>query len=91
MALIRMEQLYPFPEKELNEALGMFPGDTDLVWAQEEPANMGAWSFLRHRLAALTGREPFYAGRPESASPATGIAAQHQAEQAALVDTAIKG
>ena len=91
VALIRMEQLYPFPEKELNEALGAFPGDTDLVWAQEEPANMGAWSFLRHRLADLTGREPFYAGRPESASPATGNAVQHQAEQAALVDAAIKG
>ena len=91
VALIRMEQLYPFPEKELNEALGAFPGDTELVWSQEEPANMGAWSFLRHRLAALTGREPFYAGRAESASPATGNAAQHQAEQAALVDAAIKG
>ena len=67
----------PVPREGAERGARAFPGDTELVWAQEEPANMGAWSFLRHRLADLTGREPFYAGRPESASPATGNAAQH--------------
>jgi 2-oxoglutarate dehydrogenase complex dehydrogenase (E1) component-like enzyme len=91
VAVLRLEQLYPFPDAELGEALSRYAPTADLVWAQEEPANMGAWTFLRDRLERVGGRRPVYAGRAESASPATGIAAQHQAEQAALLDVALKG
>jgi 2-oxoglutarate dehydrogenase E1 component len=92
VALIRLEQLYPFPAGELNDVLLRYPVTCDVVWAQEEPRNMGPWRFVREQLQPLldsTGRELKYAGRPESASPATGSYKRHLQEQAALVEEAL--
>jgi 2-oxoglutarate dehydrogenase E1 component len=83
LALLRLEQLYPFPRRAFQEALEELDV-RELVWAQEEPRNMGAWSFVLQRMLDL-GREVRYAGRPESASPATGSYHRHLAEQAHLV------
>jgi multifunctional 2-oxoglutarate metabolism enzyme len=85
VAIVRLEQLYPLPRKALAaslERLG-FP-QCEVGWVQEEPRNMGAWSYVQPHLAAL-GCRPFYAGRPAAASPATGSMAMHAAEQEALV------
>ncbi len=89
--MVRLEQLYPLPEHELTPLLARYPASTQIVWAQEEPRNMGAWTFLR----LLAGRE-FWHGRrikcvarEESASPATGSAAAHRREQSRLVDLAL--
>ncbi len=67
-----------------------FPKTTPLVWCQEEPQNMGAWTFIEPRLRKLFGREITYAGRDTSASPAVGSLALHKREQAALVADAFK-
>lgn len=86
VALLRLEQYYPLPLAELEAALASYPAGTPVVWVQEEPANMGAWWFLRQRLGCeLLGRYPLSAiARPESASPATGSAASYQLEQREL-------
>jgi 2-oxoglutarate dehydrogenase E1 component len=94
VALVRLEQIYPFPERTLAFALKPYP-KAQIVWCQEEPENMGAWNFVDRRiervLAALKpkGRRPIYVGRHEAASPATGLAKGHTAEQAALVKAAL--
>ncbi|MHC1728824.1 MAG: 2-oxoglutarate dehydrogenase E1 component [Syntrophobacteraceae bacterium] len=80
-AILRVEQFYPFPEELLKEALSSFPADAGIYWVQEEPENMGAWSFMRFRLKELTGRDPLYIGRPPAASPASGYLALHRKEQ----------
>jgi multifunctional 2-oxoglutarate metabolism enzyme len=87
VALLRIEQLYPFPAGRLQSALARYAAATDIVWTQEEPRNMGAWTFLSERLPAILakGQELRYAGRPRSASPATGSYRRHVAEQKALV------
>jgi 2-oxoglutarate dehydrogenase E1 component len=91
---LRLEQLYPFPYRALNRELSRFP-HADVVWCQEEPVNMGAWSFVAPRLEDVLRRirgdceRPAYAGRPEAASPATGLFNQHVAEQKKLVDAAL--
>ncbi len=84
VALVRIEQLYPFPEAELMAELGRYRRGVEVVWLQEEPVNMGAWTFIRPRLAALIGAEVGLISRPESASPASGSHQQHDREQAAL-------
>src|ERR671930_1297978 len=84
-AIIRIEQLYPFAEKKLREMLKPFSDDAKFVWCQEEPQNMGAWSFIEPRLRTMFCREIAYAGRSASASPAVGALARHKREQAALV------
>ncbi len=84
VALLRLEQLYPFPRKALQDALESLGADTKLVWCQEEPRNMGAWSFVLQRMLDQ-GRTIEYAGRPDSASPATGSYHRHVAEQSHLV------
>ena len=89
VALVRLEQLYPFPAKALDELLGRFDGATP-VWCQEEPRNMGAWSFVLQRLLDR-GTKIEYAGRPEAASPATGSYRRHRAEQEHLVKRAFDG
>ncbi len=81
VALVRLEQLYPFPRKALEEALA---GTKEVVWAQEEPRNMGPWSYVLQRMRDL-GRDLRYAGRPESPSPAGGSYQRHTAEQKWLV------
>jgi 2-oxoglutarate dehydrogenase E1 component len=85
LALVRVEQLYPFPEAELRAALARHAAARQVRWVQEEPANQGAWSFVRPRLAALLGGEPGYVGREAAASPATGSYAVHEEEERTLV------
>ena len=91
VALVRIEQLYPFPVEEFQAVLARYPNVQDMVWCQEEPQNQGAWYQIRHRLEELAGRSRpvFYAGRPPSAAPATGLTRIHEVEQARLVQTAL--
>jgi 2-oxoglutarate dehydrogenase E1 component len=80
-AIIRIEQLYPLHEEKLREIVSALPGDANLIWCQEEPQNMGAWTFIEPRLRALFGREIAYAGRNASASPAVGALTLHKASR----------
>jgi 2-oxoglutarate dehydrogenase E1 component len=93
--VVRVEQLYPFPSEPLLKRLKAMPSLQELIWAQEEPKNNGAWFFVEPLLEtclAEAGRpelRPQYAGRDASASPATGLAKRHAAEQAALIAAAL--
>jgi 2-oxoglutarate dehydrogenase E1 component len=91
MALVRIEQFYPFPADELQRALASFPQQTPIVWCQEEPANMGAWHYLRSRWPHVAPERPPLVGitRPEAASPATGSHSAHRHEQNELVERAL--
>jgi multifunctional 2-oxoglutarate metabolism enzyme len=91
VAILRLEQFYPFPEQRLREIFAAYPNATQLVWAQEEPQNMGGWSFVQQRLTNLMPRceRPYYVGRAASASPATGSYTIHEMEQRRLVDQAL--
>jgi 2-oxoglutarate dehydrogenase E1 component len=92
--LMRLEQFYPFPALSLMKELDRFKG-AEMVWCQEEPKNQGAWSFIEPNIEWVLNRlgakhtRPVYAGRAASASPATGLASQHKAQQAALVNDAL--
>jgi 2-oxoglutarate dehydrogenase E1 component len=94
IAIVRVEQLYPFPVISLPKALAEYP-NAEVVWCQEEPENMGAWTFVDRKIEkVLAGmdvkaKRPSYVGRIEAASPATGLAKTHTAEQAALVNQAL--
>jgi 2-oxoglutarate dehydrogenase E1 component len=94
VAILRLEQIYPFPERTLTSAIAPYP-NAELVWCQEEPENAGAWLFLDRRLEKVLigiggkAQRPRYVGRDASASPATGSARVHAAEQAALVAAAL--
>ncbi|HEY0271198.1 MAG TPA: 2-oxoglutarate dehydrogenase E1 component, partial [Sphingomonas sp.] len=94
-AILRVEQIYPFPADVIVERLKAYPNVETLVWAQEEPKNNGSWFFVEDRLeeclieAGATPKRPVYAGRAASAATATGLAKRHQAEQAALVAEAL--
>jgi 2-oxoglutarate dehydrogenase E1 component len=94
VAIIRLEQFYPFPDKLLAAELGRYP-KAEIIWCQEEPQNMGAWTFLDRRIEAVlsglnhrAGR-PTYVGRAESASTATGSMKRHNNEQADLLAKAL--
>jgi len=91
VALVRVEQLYPFPLAELEEALNRYEGAEDYVWVQEEASNMGAWYFVQPLIDDLLGDHGNvrYVGRDEAASPAVGDARQHQSEQQEIVDQAL--
>jgi 2-oxoglutarate dehydrogenase E1 component len=91
VALVRLEQLYPFPIAEYEALLARYPKAREVVWCQEEPQNQGAWYQIRHQLERpLAGkRELLYSGRAPAAAPATGIAKVHEAEQAAIVRAAL--
>jgi 2-oxoglutarate dehydrogenase E1 component len=91
VALVRIEQLHPFPEEELVEVLGRYPNAEEVIWCQEEPKNQGAWYQIRHHLQGCQGKQHTlrYVGRSRSASPATGLFAVHVAEQKALVERAL--
>jgi multifunctional 2-oxoglutarate metabolism enzyme len=91
VAILRLEQFYPFPEALLVEALKGYPNATEVVWVQEEPRNMGAWPFLHERLQSLLGggQKLQYVGRPVAAAPATGSHHRHDEQQKALVAMAI--
>jgi 2-oxoglutarate dehydrogenase E1 component len=94
VAIVRLEQFYPFPAKELGAELQRY-SKADMIWCQEEPQNMGGWNFLDRRIEAVltsighkAGR-PVYVGRPESAATATGSLKRHNAEQAELIRQAL--
>jgi multifunctional 2-oxoglutarate metabolism enzyme len=89
VALVRVEQLYPFPAAEVEEVVARRQ-PARVVWAQEEPRNMGAWDFLVPRLLK-SGIEAFYVGRKNASSPATGSKRRHDVEQAAIVEGAFTG
>ena len=92
--ILRIEQFYPFPALSLVKELERFKG-AEMVWCQEEPKNQGAWGFIEPNIEWVLGRikakhkRPIYVGRAASASPATGLASQHKAQQEALVDDAL--
>ncbi len=89
-AIIRVEQLYPFPHKQFEAEMKRYPGATEVVWCQEEPQNQGAWYQTAHyfRENMREDQKLYYAGRPPSASPAGGYMARHNARQKALVEQA---
>ncbi|MBB72466.1 MAG: 2-oxoglutarate dehydrogenase E1 component [Legionellales bacterium] len=91
VAIIRAEQLYPFPEDEIKQQLALYPNAKDIVWCQEEPKNQGAWYSSQHHLRAClqVGQELHYAGRAASAAPAAGHLSLHQEQQTALVKQAL--
>jgi 2-oxoglutarate dehydrogenase E1 component len=93
VALVRIEQLYPFPTDEYEAVLKKYSNARELVWCQEEPQNQGAWYNIRHRLQETSGgrREVLYAGRAPAAAPATGLSKLHETEQATLVEAALRG
>jgi 2-oxoglutarate dehydrogenase E1 component len=91
IAIVRIEQLYPFPIPEYAELLTGYPQATEIVWCQEEPQNQGAWYQVRHRLQEPLGdgHQLLYAGRPGAAAPASGIFQLHVQQQQALVEDAL--
>jgi 2-oxoglutarate dehydrogenase E1 component len=90
VAVVRVEQLYPFPHKAFAAELKKYPNATDVVWCQDEPQNQGAWFFIQHNIHENMheGQKLGYAGRAASASPAVGYAHLHQDQQKALIDAA---
>ncbi len=90
VAIIRVEQLYPFPHKAFAAEIKRYPNLAEVVWCQDEPQNQGAWFFVQHQIHEnmQEGQKLSYAGRPASASPAVGYAHLHQEQQKALVDAA---
>ncbi|WP_257388862.1 2-oxoglutarate dehydrogenase E1 component [Tahibacter caeni] len=91
VAIVRVEQLYPFPRSEVKAELARYPTAKEVVWCQEEPMNQGAWYQIQHHLRACLGAEHSlsYAGRARSPAPACGHHNTHVAEQAALVEQAL--
>ena len=94
IAILRLEQIHPFPERTLERVMKPY-ANADVVWCQEEPENMGAWGFVDRRIEKVLGRlgvkvsRPVYVGREAAASPATGLARTHMAQQTHLVATAL--
>ncbi|MCB2025480.1 MAG: 2-oxoglutarate dehydrogenase E1 component, partial [Ottowia sp.] len=90
VAILRVEQLYPFPHKAFGAELKKYPNATEIVWCQDEPQNQGAWFFVQHYIHEnmSAGQKLGYAGRQAAASPAVGYAHLHQEQQKALVDAA---
>jgi 2-oxoglutarate dehydrogenase E1 component len=90
VAIIRVEQLYPFPHKAFAAEIKKYPNATDIVWCQDEPQNQGAWFFVQHQIHEnmTEGQKLGYAGRAASASPAVGYAHLHQDQQKALLEQA---
>jgi 2-oxoglutarate dehydrogenase E1 component len=93
VAIVRIEQLYPFPRAELTAELKRFGKAAEVIWCQEEPQNQGAWYQIRHHVEACLakGQTLSYAGRGRSAAPACGHLSQHNVEQAALLEAALVG
>jgi 2-oxoglutarate dehydrogenase E1 component len=92
VAVVRVEQLYPWPAQALGAVMDRYPNVEDVVWAQEEPKNAGAWTFVAPRLRVTTGNamELRYVGRPDRASPAEGYASDHAEEQSRIVAEALE-
>ena len=89
IALVRVEELYPFPEQMIVDVLARYSPGVDLIWCQEEPRNMGAWRFMFGYFKGLN-RVIHYAGRMKNASPAAGSAKRHAEEQKRLIEDALK-
>ncbi|MGN6236748.1 2-oxoglutarate dehydrogenase E1 component [Dyella sp.] len=91
VAIVRVEQLYPFPRPQVTAELEKYASAKEVIWCQEEPMNQGAWFQIRHHLQACIGAKHTlsYAGRARSAAPAAGHLNEHNAEQAALVEQAL--
>jgi 2-oxoglutarate dehydrogenase E1 component len=92
VAIVRLEQLYPMRDEMLRQLLESYPAETQVVWVQEEPQNMGAWRFLHSHFGdRIFGRLPFSViSRPAAASPATGSASSHRLEQQQLISNALQ-
>jgi 2-oxoglutarate dehydrogenase E1 component len=90
VAIIRVEQLYPFHGEMLQAILGQFPNLERVVWCQEEPKNMGAWTYVAPQIESTLGAWPIYAGRKPGSSPAAGSKAIHYREQKALLAKAFE-
>jgi 2-oxoglutarate dehydrogenase E1 component len=90
VAIIRLEQLYPFPHKAIAAELKKYPKLEEVVWCQDEPQNQGAWFFVQHNILENMSEDMklAYAGRPASASPACGYAHLHQEQQKSLLNAA---
>ena len=96
VAIVRLEQIYPFPGAKLGSIIERYPAAAELVWAQEEPQNMGAWRFVRERfldgdVPGVAGRSLRYVGRAPSAAPAPGTQRAHVREQQVIVRRALSG
>ena len=89
-AIVRVEQLYPFPQQAFSTELKKYPNATEIVWGQDEPQNQGAWFQIQHNLLENLEEDQklSYAGRPASASPAVGYYAKHNEQQKALIQSA---
>ena len=94
IAIVRLEQFYPFPAKQLGDVLARY-AKAEVIWCQEEPQNMGGWHFLDRRIEAVLteinhpAKRPVYIGRDDSASTASGSLKRHNKEQAILIDKAL--
>jgi 2-oxoglutarate dehydrogenase E1 component len=93
VAIVRIEQLYPFPKEAFAEVVACYPDTPEVIWCQEEPQNQGAWDQIKHRFhqLILDGKQPYYVGRAASAAPAVGHRAVHVEQQERLVDEALTG
>jgi 2-oxoglutarate dehydrogenase E1 component len=93
VAVVRIEQLYPFPHEEFQAQIDAYPGAKSIVWAQEEPGNQGAWHRVQHYLLRhlRPDQQLSYAGRASSASPAVGYMQLHAEQQKELVEAALNG
>jgi 2-oxoglutarate dehydrogenase E1 component len=93
IAIVRLEQLYPFPKDHLEKELAKYPKATEIVWCQEEPRNQGAWYWIasRHHLdSQISGKQKMLlVSRPASSSPAVGYLAKHNEQQKALIESAL--
>jgi 2-oxoglutarate dehydrogenase complex dehydrogenase (E1) component-like enzyme len=90
VAIVRIEQFYPYKEEKIKEILNSYSETVKIIWVQEEPMNMGAWNFLVPKLTGdlSKGQKLYYAGRPESASPAVGSAKISTQQQKELIEKA---
>ncbi|MBA3404877.1 MAG: 2-oxoglutarate dehydrogenase E1 component [Gemmatimonadaceae bacterium] len=91
VALVRVEELYPWPHEDVARIVDLYPVAEEVMWAQEEPKNMGAWTFVSPRLRVSTGNATIvrYVGRPERASPAEGYASAHKTEQERIISEVV--
>ncbi|HEY2690985.1 MAG TPA: multifunctional oxoglutarate decarboxylase/oxoglutarate dehydrogenase thiamine pyrophosphate-binding subunit/dihydrolipoyllysine-residue succinyltransferase subunit [Streptosporangiaceae bacterium] len=89
VAILRVERLYPMPAEELKAELARYPGATEVMWVQEEPANMGAWPYMGLKLPGILGRPVTPVSLPASSAPAGGSASAHATDRARLVETAL--
>ncbi len=93
IALVRIEQLYPFPRADFDAMVAGYPNAWSFVWCQEEPQNQGAWDQIKHRFSRIVkgGKQVFYVGRRAAAAPATGYYPVHVEEQKKIIDDALNG